>query len=205
VRLVRPALALAVVAAIAVAGSASAAPFAPKTLTFTDKAGDNVSPGAGQDITKVTWTTAGKGKGKKYAPKSLVITLTLAAPPTTDGSTVYGVDSQLPGCGEVYFQYMPGARLLDSFNYADCGGDPSDPTSGGGSSFDSVPDIQGNSIVWTVPFKAMPAEVKAGSVFEKLNAYTDFVDPATSIVGPYSLVGVALYDTAETATPYTVG
>lgn len=204
-RLARPALALAVVAAIAVAGSASASPFGPKTLTFADAAGDNVSPGAGQDITKVTWTTSGKGKNKKYTPKSLVITLTLAAPPTTDGSTVYGVDSQLPGCGEVYFQYMPGARLLDSFNYADCGGDPSDPTTNGGSSFDSEPEITGNSIVWTVPFKAMPGDVKPGSVFEKINAYTDFVDPVTSIVGPYSTVGVALYDTAATATPYTVG
>jgi hypothetical protein len=205
-RVFRPALVLSVAAAVCLAGAASAATKGgPHTLTFTDPAGDNVSPSAASDITSVTWTTVGKGKGKKYTPKSLVVTLTLAAPPTSDGMVMYGVDSQLAGCGELYLQYMPGAKLLDSFDYADCGGDPSDPTTNGGSSFDGVPDVVGNSIVWTLPLKSLPGEVKPGSVFSKLNAYTDFVDPVTSIVGPYELVGQAVYDTAATDAPYAVG
>jgi hypothetical protein len=204
-RLVRPALAAAALAAVAVCGTASAASYGPKTVSFSDPAGDNVSPSSASDITGVTWTTAGKGTGKSYVPKYLVVTLKLAAPPSADGSTVYGVDSQLAGCGEFYLQYMPGARLLDSFNYADCGGDPSDPTTNGGSSFEGAPEVKGSSIVWTLPLKSLPGEVKPGSTFSELNAYTDFVDPATSIVGPYTLVGVAVYDTAKTDKPYVVG
>lgn len=41
--------------------------------------------------------------------------------------------------------------------------------------------------------------------FSGLNAFTDFVDPATSIVGPHSLNGEALYDTASTDKSYKVG
>jgi hypothetical protein len=192
-------------AAVCLAGAASAAPKGgPHTLTFTDPAGDNVSPSAGQDITGVTWTTAGTGKNKKYIAKSLVLTLTLAAPPTTDGTTLYGVDGDLAGCGDFYVNYMPGASLGDTFNYAACGGDPASPT-GSGTAFDAAPEVKGNSIVWTLPLKSLPGDVKVGSSFSGLNALTDFVDPVTGIIGSYGAGGPALEDTATTDTPYTVG
>jgi hypothetical protein len=202
-RALRPALVLAATLAVGVASAASAAPAGPSLLSFKDAVGDNVSPSSASDIAAVTFTTSGKGKGARYVPKSLVLTLTLAAPPTSDGTTMYGIDADLAGCGNFYVQYMPGARLLDSFNYADCGGGSADPTSNG-TSFVSAPEVKGTSIVWTIPFTVLPAPVKAGTVFSKLNAQTDFVDPATSIVGPYSLTGQALYDTASTDAAYTV-
>jgi hypothetical protein len=200
----RPALALAGAAAVVLASSAAAAPVSGKTLTFKDPAGDNVSPSAASDITGVTWTTTGTKVGKKFVAKNLVLTLSLAAPPTSDGTTVYAIDANRTGCGNFYVNYMPGANVLDSFNYADCGGDPSDPT-GGGTSFDGVPEVKGNNIVWTLPLKSLPGEVKVGSTFTALNAFTDFVDPALSIVGTSSTIGVALYDTASTEAGYTVG
>lgn len=203
-RLVRPVLVLAAAAAVGLAGAASAAPAGPATVTFTDPAGDNVSPGDGQDITGVTWTTAGTGKGKAYVVKSLVLTLTLAAPPTTDGTTLYAVDADLAGCGDFYVNYMPGAELGDTFNYASCGGDESDPT-GGGTSFDAVPEVKGNSIVWTLPIKSLPGDVKVGSSFTGLNALTDFVDPVTGIFGSYGAGGPALEDTATTDKSFVVG
>ena len=202
-RMFRPALLAAGLAGVVLASGASAAT-GPTKLTFADPAGDNVSPSGASDITGVTFTTSGSGKGKAYTPKSLVLTLSLAKPPSSDGMVVYAIDMNLPGCGDVYVSYMPGANLLDSFNFASCGGDGSDPT-GDGSSFDAVPEVKGSSIVWTIPFKTLPAPVKRGTQLTELNAYTDFVDPATSIVGPYSTVGVALYDTAETDSAYTVG
>jgi hypothetical protein len=204
VRLVRPLLVLAAVVSVGVAGAASAVPFRPATVTFADPAGDNVSPSAGQDITGVSWTTAGTGKGKKYVVKSLVLTLTLAAPPTTDGSTLYGVDADLAGCGDFYVNFMPGAQLGETFNYADCGGDPSDPT-GGGTSFEAAPEVKGNTIVWTLPVKSLPGDVKVGSSFSGLNALTDFVDPVTGIFGSYGAGGPALEDTATTDQAFVVG
>ena len=65
------------------------------TLTFADPAGDNISPSAASDITGVTFTTTGTGKGKKYVAKNLVIIMKLGAAPTADGTTVYGLDTQL--------------------------------------------------------------------------------------------------------------
>jgi hypothetical protein len=202
-RLVRPLLAAVGVVAIALSSSASAST-GPKTVTFSDPAGDNDTPGAGSDITGVTWTTAGTGTGKKYVAKSLVLTLTLAAPPTADGTTLYAVDGTLAGCGDFYVNYMPGASLGDTFNYADCGGDPSDPT-GSGTSFEASPEVKGNSIIWTLPLKSLPGNVKVGSSFSGLNALTDFVDPVTGIIGSYGLGGPAIEDTAATDAVYTVG
>jgi hypothetical protein len=194
---------------VAVTGAASATPPGPNTLTFTDKAGDNVSPSKAGDITGVTWTTLmkgkahGNGKGRgKYTPTALVLTLTLAAPP--ESSTVYALDATLPGCGDFLLTYQPGATL-ESFNFADCGGDPSDPTTNGSSSFDGAPEVIGNSIVWTLPFKSLPGDVKPGTTFTDVNAYTDFTDPALGLVSPSLIVGEPLYDTASTDKPYVVG
>jgi hypothetical protein len=210
VRLVRPILLVGAAIAVAVAGVASANPPGPNTLTFTDPAGDNVSPSSASDITGVTWSTLMKGKahglGKgrgKYTPTALVVTLTLAAAPASD-STVYAVDANLPGCGDFLLTYAPGATL-ESFNYADCGGDPSDPTTQGSSTFDAAPEVVGSSIVWTLPFKSLPGDVKPGTTFTGLNAYTDFTDPAIGLVSPSLVVGVPLYDTAKTDKPYVVG
>jgi hypothetical protein len=201
---------LAVALAVGIAGAAAAKPAGPNTLTFADPAGDNISPSAASDITGVTWSTLMKGKkpgnGKgsgKYTPTALVLTLTLAAPPASD-STVYAIDATLPGCGDFLLTYQPGATL-ESFNFAGCGGDPSDPTTNGSSSFDGAPEVVGNSIVWTRPFNSLPGSVKPGTTFTDLNAYTDFTDPAVGLVSPSLIAGTPLYDTAATDKTYIVG
>lgn len=200
---VRPLLALVTVLGIAL-GTAASAASGPTTLAFSDPKGDNRSPSAGQDITGVTFTTTGTGKGKAYTPKNLVITLSLAAPPTTDGTTVYEVAATQAGCGDLYVSVVPGSPVLDpSFNYADCGSEP-DTTGSTGTSFDAVPDIKGSAIVWTVPLKSLPAPAKAGTTFTGIHAYTDFVDPAFGIFGPGAVTG-PLYDTASTDRSYPVG
>jgi hypothetical protein len=190
---------------LATAASAASAPAGPSTLTFADPKGDNVSPGAGSDIAGVTFTTTGTGSGKSYAPKNLVITLSLAGPPTTDGTTIYQVGADLAGCGDFYVSIVPGSPVLDpSFNYADCGS-PADELGSEGTAFDAVPDIAGNNIVWTLPMKSLPAPVVRGTVFSALNAYTDFVDPVTGIFGPKAVTEEALYDVAATDQAYKVG
>lgn len=193
--IVRPTLALVGVLGIALASAASAA--VPNTLTFADKVGDNTSPSKAQDIAAVTFTTTGAGAGKKYVPKALVITLSLSAPPSTDGTTIYEVAFDQPGCGQVYVSLVPGSPVLDpSFNYADCGSEP-DATGSTGTAFDAVPDVKASTIVWTISLKSLPAPAKVGMTLTGLNAFTDFVDPAFGIFGPGAVTG-PLYDTAAT-------
>ncbi len=203
-RFVRPAVALSGLALAVAATGAHAATTGPQTLTFADPAGDNVSPSASSDITGVTFSTKGTGTGKKYVPTSLLLTMTLSGPPTSDGTTIYSIDTNLVGCGDLYLQYTPGAKLGDTFNYADCGSAP-DATGSTGTSFGAAPEARGNTLVWRIPFKNLPTKVTVGSEFTALNAYTDFIDPATGIFGPASLTGTPLYDTAETPKSYTVG
>lgn len=202
-RLARPVLALVGVAAVVLASGAAAAPGGPATLAYKDPAGDNRSLSKASDITSVSFSTAGAGKGKKYTPKSLVLTLSLAAPPTSDGTTVYAIESTLAGCGDFSVSYTPGASLLDSFNFAGCGG--AGGATGDGTSFDGVPEVKGSSIVWTFSLKSLPGPVKVGSTFTDINAYTDLVDPVTGFIGTSSLIGAALYDAAPTDAAYKVG
>jgi hypothetical protein len=200
--LVRPVLALVGVLGIGLATAASAA--GPSALTFSDPKGDNVSPGAGQDITGVTITTTGTGTGKKYVAKDLVITLSLAAAPTTDGTTIYQVAFNQPGCGNVYVSVVPGSVVLDpSYNSADCGSAP-DATGSTSTSFAAAPEVKGSSFVWTIPMKSFPAPITPGMTLSGVNAFTDFIDPAFGSFGPGAFTG-PLYDTATTDTSYKVG
>jgi hypothetical protein len=202
--LIRPALVLAAAVAVAAAGAASAAP-GPNTLVFKDAAGDNVSPSAASDITGVTFTTTGTGTGKAYQPKALVLTMSLSAPPSEDGTTIYEIDADLAGCGDFYVSWVPGSPLLDpSFNWADCGSEP-DELGSTGTSFDAAPEVKGNDIVWTMSLKGLPVPVKTGIAFTGLNAYTDFVDPVTGIFGPKAITEEPLYDSAATDAKYVVG
>ena len=200
----RLAVLLASVATVSLAGSALAA--GPNTLSFKDAPGDNVSPSAASDITGVTYTTAGSGKGKAYTAKSLVVTLALGAAPTSDGTTVYDVHFSVPGCGAYSMQYMPGAELIQVSGYAECGSEP-DETGSTGTLFDPSVEVKGNSIVYTVPLKTLPGKVAAGTTLTDLLAYTDFVEPATGLFGPAGLFGAdaAVYDKASTTSSYKVG
>ena len=162
-RLVRPALAVAAVLAVGMATSATGATAGPTTLTFADPAGDNTSPSAASDITGVTFTTTGSKVGKKYVPKALVITLALSAPPSDDGTTIYEVEFDQPGCGSVYVSVVPGSPVLDpSFNFADCGSEP-DETGSTGTAFDAVPEVKGSSLVWTISMKSLRMRSSASS------------------------------------------
>ena len=196
-RLRRPALVLAAVASFSLAGTAFAA--GPRSVTFADPAKDNVSPTASGDITGVTFSTTGPGKGKGYTPKSLVVTLSLGAAPSADAQ--YQVGWTIDGC-EYYMQYAPGARLSPDFAYADCGSEP-DATGDAGTSFGFQPQLKGSSLVFKAVIKDLPNKVKLGATLSSLNAWADAVEP-TGLYGPASFTG-PLYDTAKTTKDYTLG
>lgn len=199
-RLRRPALVLAAAATISLGGNAFAA--GPQSVTFTDPAKDNVSPTASGDITGVTFTTKGLGKGKGYTPKSLVVTLALGDVPGANGTTQYQVGWTIEGC-EYYMQAALGAKVFDTFGSASCGSAPdatgSDATSFG---FSALPT--GKSLVFKVLIKDLPNKVKPGVDLNALNAYADLVEP-TGLIGAASLGAGPLYDTAATTKDYTLG
>ena len=198
-RLLRPALLLAAVATFSLAGSALAA--GPKSLTFADPAKDNVSPTASGDITGVTFTTSGPGKGAAYKPKNLVVTLALGGAPGTNGTTMHHVGWTIDGC-EYYMNAASGARVSADFGFADCGSAP-DATGDSGTSFGFSVLPKGNSLVFKVVIKDLPNKVQLGSDLGGLNAWTDAVEP-TGFFGPASF-GQPLYDQARTFQEYTLG
>lgn len=203
-RFVRPALAVVVaVVAVGVGSAASAAPSGPARLVFADKAGDSIPPQASTDITKVSFATTGKGVGKRYAPKYLVVELTLSGPPSRSGTTIYEVDADLTGCGSFSMSYSPGAKLIESSGFAGCGGDGS-PT-GDGTLFDALPEVKGSTLIWTFALKALPGNVKPGSTFTALSAHTALVDPVTGLLGPAAVDPALSYDNASTDASYKVG
>ncbi len=199
-RFLRPALAAAALATFSLAGSAFAA--GPNVTQFADPTDDSMSATASGEITGVTFTTKGLGKGKAYVPKSLVVTMALGDVPGTNGTTQYYVGWTIEGCD--YYMYMaPGAKTFASFGNADCGSEP-DSTGNTGTSFGFSAVPVGKAMEFKVAIKDLPNKVKPGVELSGLNAYTDLVEP-TGLIGTASLGLGALYDTAKTTKDFTLG
>lgn len=157
-----------------------------------DPAGDAVSKQGGQDITAVTFevtktatVTSKKVKGKTvktttYTPKDFVVTLKLAgAPSVIPGITYYtGVNT---ACGDLHFQTS--FNVIDAGEgttayFAECGPDQ-DVAGIVINTFDVSPTVTktADSIVYSMPFKTLPKEIKLGSGFDAPYAFVAATDP----------------------------
>lgn len=218
-RLVRPAVVLAAAAVALIASGASAAAPGPLTLTYTDPAGDAI-PTAAYDITSVTATTTGKvttsrvngkgkGKGKAkgdtittYTPEALVLSMTLAAAPSSLPGTLYEIDAMTSKCGRMYLYYTPGVD--GSGALVGCGSEPS-ATGSTATSIPVEPTVKDKTITWTLPFDALPRELKPGTSITAFEAFSTQVDPVTGVVGPYLLSSDLNFDNALSNAKYTIG
>ena len=120
--------------------------------------GDAVAPSPAYDVVSVQWTTTGKGSGKAYVPKSLVVTMTLAGPPSTDPGVTYEAEATTITCGDVMFTMEPGTpyESVTGLNgWADWG----DCTVGDSSVELLTVKAKGSSIIWTYGLKASPLEL----------------------------------------------
>ena len=206
-RVTRPAIVLAAVAALSLAGSASAAS-GPNTLTFADDAGDAAVSDA-YDITGVTYTTTGtttttKSKGKQttaYTPKALVVSMTLAEPPSAVPGALYEIDAETAACGTLYLYFTPDGS--GSGGLVGCG--EADATGSDTTALDVEPTVAGKVVTWTLPLKSLPAQMKVGSSISEIRAYSTQVDPVTGVVGPYLLTEELNYDNAATDATYKIG
>jgi hypothetical protein len=206
VRLSRPALVLAAVVSVGIAGAATAAPAGPNLLTFSDPAGDAVPTDAGNDILSVTVTTTGTtakaDKKSTYTPKALVVSMKLAAPPSAVPGTLYEVDSQTSGCGGLFLYFTPGVD--GSGGFVDCGSAP-DATGSTATNFDVVPEVAGSVVSWTLPLAALPKEMPVGSSISSFAAFSTQTDPASGLVGPYLINDSLNYDNATSDANYKIG
>jgi hypothetical protein len=214
VRVVRPALVALSLAGVALATTASAGgPAAPNTLTFNDPAGDAVPTDDGNDILSVTYTTTGvqepkgpgKGRGKGnlvYTPKALVVTMQLAAPPSAVPGTLYEADATTSACGDLLLYFTPGVD--GSGGLVDCGSE-ADATGSTATSLDVEPQVQGNTVTWTLPLSSLPKEMAVGSTISDFVAYSTQTDPVTGVVGPYLIDSSLNYDNASGDGTYKIG
>ena len=187
-------------AGIALAPMSSAAS-KPASLVVPDPAGDAVA-GAPFDITSLTLTTAGKTEGRTYTPKTFVVSLTLAAPPSTQAGATYGVDVELDGCGYANFSYTPGATLGEGSIFTECGS-PEDETGSTATLYSTPPKVKGKVITWSISVKT--PGFKPGTAVSAINGFTTFNEPVFGILGPTAVDKALAFDLAETDKTYVIG
>ena len=133
---------------------------------------------AGADIRAVTLGRTDDGK----KVKALTVTMTLDAP--AEASTQYRVAMEAPGCSQWYVEYQfPPAGSEAAITK---GGVVRENCSGDSVFTDVDAELKGNSIVWTIPVKGMPGDVKLGAPlnvkYGQTNLETAVVVPAFDMV-----------------------
>ncbi len=209
-RFVRPAVALSGLALVALASGAGAATAGPTVLTVEDPKGDQLST-SDSDITSVAFTTTGKTtttkvKGKSvtsYAPENLVVSMTLAAPPSALPGVLYQIDGSTSKCGAISLYYT--ADDSGSGAYVGCGSEPDAATGSTSTTLDVLPVVKDATITWTMPFDSLPREIKPGTSISGIEAFATQADPVFGLIGPYLLTNDANYDNAASAKSYVIG
>jgi hypothetical protein len=186
-------LALAVAVAFAVPAQAEVK---KKLAEYTDAAGDSLPPQGSTDIVKVSYETSGEGKGKKYVPKLLVVTMELAGPPATQFVS-YEMRQEVSGCGYLSFLYTPGGSQADGIISSACY-EP-EPTTGSPNIVLFSPKVDGNKVIWRVNLVILPKPVKLGATFSGLTAMTQYAEPVTGILGTGILSNFGLVDITDRA------
>ena len=173
-----------------------------KVPQIKDDTGDAVAPSAAYDLVSVLWTTAGKGSGKSYSPKSLVVTMTLAGPPATDPGVTYEVEATSDTCGDVTFTMEPGTpyESVTGLNgWVDWG-----TCTVGDSSVELLTvKTKGSSIIWTYGLKASPLELS--TVFSDFRARIDPSNPAVPFPSSTTGTELGLFDAGTGDGTWKVG
>jgi hypothetical protein len=211
-------LTLLVVAALAatpaLAGGKKLAPAVP--LAWTDIAGDanglndqgGVSPAGPGDTATPSDYSGADIAGVKFArlddgKKVLGFTVTMTLSGAPSQATLYRVTGAAGACSTFWFQYGWTAGGTGTATLRHNCAPSSDPTAVTGLTNAPIDGkVVGNSIVWTVLLKDLPAGVKLGSVIAPALGETRFIVGA----GPESLVTAPVIDqTATQSAAYKIG
>jgi hypothetical protein len=161
---------------------------------LVDGGPDNVSSGpvgdAAADITSVRFATKfvarRVGARTVQVPAATVVTMTLAAPPTTP-ETFYRVYATTKTCSDLFLEY--GTDIATGGPLVRC---PSTDPTAKDKEYDATAAVKGSTITWTIPVSAIPA----GTTFTALSADTRF-NPA--------VVTAPIIDAARSTKTFTVG
>jgi hypothetical protein len=193
-----------VLAALLAAATALPSHAAPKPQ-ISDPKGDDVGMQAGTDIVSVTWSTTGTGSGRKYVPKKLVVTMTLAGPAISEPGLTYEVQAETGPCGVVGFtaeQGSPYSVATGLNGWADFGS-CLDPT---GNAVELLTiKTQGNDIVWSWSIKQLPKELKLGTAFTSFEARVDPTNPVIPFPSNATATTLGLIDKGTGAGPWKLG
>lgn len=195
-------LAVTSLAALLLATAAHAAP--TKVPQVEDPAGDAVGAQPGTDIVSVLYTTAGRGTGKAYVPRQLVVTLTLAGPVATNPGLTYEVEATTDTCGDVAFTFEPGtpySEVVGVNGWADWGTCTSSSGDGGVELITAI--VKGDSVVWTFGLRSTPLEL--GTEFTEFRARVDPSNPVVPLPSSTTGTELGLIDGATGNGSWTVG
>ena len=184
----------AILAALLAAAVAMPSHAAPKPQ-ITDAKGDGPQPGV--DIVSVLWSTTGTGSGRRYVPKKLVLTMTLAGDVLTNPGITYEASAVTTTCETVTFsaqQGTPYSAVVGVNGWAEWGS-CSKPTSDGDSNVELLTvAVKGNTLTWTMPIKMLPKGLTLGTVFSDFEARVDPTNPVVPFPSSLTRTDMGLLD-----------
>ncbi len=193
-----------VLAALLAAATALPSHAAPKPQ-ISDAKGDAVGSQAGTDIVSVTWSTTGTGSGRKYVPKKLVVTMTLAGPAISQPGLTYETQAETGPCGTVTFTAEQGSPYSTAFGvngWADFGS--CNDSEGSNVELLTIA-TKGNDIIWTWSIKQLPKELKLGTAFTNFEARVDPTNPVLPFPSNATGTTLGLVDKATGPGPWKLG
>lgn len=193
---------LAPLVGIVLATGAQAAPTTAPQVK--DPAGDSVGAQAGTDIVSTLFTTAGTGSGKRYQPKQLFVTLTMAGPVATNPGLTYEVAAKTSTCGDVEFTFEPGTpyEKITGLNGWASWGSCTNQDGDGAIELLTV-TVNGNKIIWEFGLKAI--SLKVGAVLTGFEVRVDPSNPVVPFPARETNSALGLIDKATAAGPWTLG
>lgn len=145
----------------------------------------------------VSYATKGTGSGRRYVPKELVVTLTLAGDVSRQPGIGFAVTASSSACSYLRIEYANGARRSSPATWRTFCGQPGTNDLYTIAGTGSV--VSGRTIVVTVPLRALPPDFRAGTTFEAFTASAELRDPLDATTS------VTMLDEAGTSGRWKLG
>jgi hypothetical protein len=199
----RPALLLLPLLALAPATPSHAA--APKPQVVDPK-GDAVGAQPGTDLVSVLYATTGTGTGRRYVPKKLLVTMTMAGDVVTEPGLTYEIQAETVPCGTVTFtaeQGSPYSSVTGVNGWADWGTCTVPGSDGAPTSVELLPvEVSGKTLQWKFSLKLIPKELKVGTTFTDFEARVDPTNPVIPFPSNATGTTLGLIDKATAPGPW---
>ncbi len=160
---------------------------------IVDRKGDSLGGVGSLDLLSVRFSTQGLGRGRTYVPKKLVVTMTLAEPPTGTGDVDYVIKAFSSDCGTVEISWAPGnasgAVVGDTYaTFGRC------LTTADSNHIFLPAKVSGTTATWV--FALSQIGMTRGSLLRDFRADVHFVEPAMAVIGTDFTDEEGLGDTA---------